>query len=577
MKKKKSMIIVLTLVALLLVLGTSYALWQIVLKQTGTNVITTGCFQLSLVDESSAITLNEAFPITDEEGHKLDSYNFTVTNTCSTKANYIINLETLSNSDKNMPEKFLKTSLISDSEEIFLNDLITRFENLEKGIEESSKAFKLYEGSLDGNSSKTFDLRLWLDENTPLRDEVMNATYEGKIVVIASLDEPLNMNNMMISRFNLLEDGELDYENDNFEFFKDSHQIIFEEKINPIEGVEAVDLSKNETGSVVAYVDRSNPDNIVTHIQANGTILFPENCYNFLGTFDNLTAIIGLEKINTSYVTDMMQMFTGLKNITSLNLSGWDVSNVTNMENMFSDTAMINNLDLSNWKFSTNTVFDGIWHYINSLHEIETLNLSGWDVHNIDVKDLLINLLGNNFNGNLNLSNWYVNPEIISDIWNDIISHETIKDLDLSNWSFSTKFENASSVIPIHRVNNLNLSNWDISMITDTSNFFATLDEYDDLSDFPFLESLDLSGWDTSYVTNMSEMFRYLPELTTLNISSFDTTKVKDMSYMFSRCGSLTNITYGPKFIYDASKNIEGMFDSSPANKPTDSSWNGIF
>lgn len=576
MKKRKLWLLGLIFVVLVLVVGASYALWQIVLKQTGTNVITTGCFQLSLTDESSGIALNEAFPITDEEGHKLDAYNFTITNTCSTKANYVINLETVGNSEKKMPEKYLKTSLISDNEEIFLNDLITRFENIEKGIEESSKAFKLYEGLLDGNSSKTFDLRLWLDENTPLRDEVMNATYEGKIVIVASLDEPLNMNNMMISRFNLLENGEFDYEDDNFEFFIDSHQIIFEEKINPIEGVEAVDISKNKSSSVLAYVDRSNPDNIVTHIQADGTILFPEDCSGFFGNFVNLTSIIGLEKINTSYVTDMTEMFKNLESITSLNLSGWDVSNVTNMSNMFYDTAIINNLDLSNWKFSTNTEFYGILHYTN--YEIETLNLSGWDVRNIDLESFLRNLLYDSDLNNLNLSNWYVNPEIISDIWNTIVGSTTItiENLDLSNWSFSTKFENASSVIPIHRVNNLNLSNWDISMITDTSNFFSTI-EYDDLSDFPFLKSLDLSGWDTSYVTNMSEMFRYLPELTTLNISSFDTTKVKDMSYMFSKCGSLTNITYGPKFIYDASKNIEGMFDSSPANKPTDSSWDGNF
>lgn len=571
MKKKKTLMGLLILGLVLVIVGTSYALWQLTLTQTGTNTITTGCFQLNLVDGSNGITLNEAIPITDDEGHNLDSYNFTITNTCSTEASYVINLETLSNGPKNLKEKYLKTSLISNDEEVFLSTLKPRFENLDKGIEESSKAFWLFEDTLAGNSSRTFDLRIWLDGNTLALDEVMNATYLGKITVIATFKEPLKMENMMISKHNVLESGEIDYESNNFSFCHDSHQIIFENKISVGSEFETIDVSKNKTNSVIAYVDRSDANNIVTHIQANGTILFPEDCSYLFAVSENLNAIVGLENVNTSYVTDMSYMFDGV-NIDSINLDNFDVSNVVDMQCMFSSVDILN-FSMKNWKISDKTVLDGLFNYVG-IHErqIENIDLSGWDVSRVSTEYLFDDLIPCNLKS-LNLSNWYVNPEAMQLVSN--IRGFYLENLNLSNWSFTTIFDNVSFIIPCHKVTNLNLSNWDTSMIADIGRAFELA--YNEESDFPGLTNLDLSGWDTTYVTSMNSMFTTFLDLVNLNISSFDTTNVEDLSYMFSNCSNLTNITYGPKFIYDASKNIEGMYDNSPANKPTDSSWNGVW
>jgi len=570
-KKKKTLMGLFILGLVLVIVGTSYALWQLTLTQTGTNTITTGCFQLNLVDGSNGITLNEAIPITDDEGHNLDSYNFTITNTCSTEASYVINLETLSNGPKNLKEKYLKTSLISNDEEVFLSTLKPRFENLDKGIEESSKAFWLFEDTLAGNSSRTFDLRIWLDENTLALDEVMNATYLGKITVIATFKEPLKMENMMISKHNVLESGEIDYESNNFSFCHDSHQIIFENKISVGSEFETIDVSKNKTNSVIAYVDRSDANNIVTHIQANGTILFPEDSSFLFSVSENLNAIVGLENVNTSYVTDMSYMFDGV-NIDSINLDNFDVSNVVDMQSMFRSVDILN-FSMKNWKFSDRTVLDGLFSYVGD-HErqIENIDLSGWDVSRVSTEYLFDDLIPCNLKS-LNLSNWYVNPEAMQLV--SSIRGFYLENLNLSNWSFTTIFDNVSFIIPCHKVINLNLSNWDTSMIADIGRAFELA--YNEESDFPGLTNLDLSGWDTTYVTSMNSMFTSFLDLVNLNISSFDTTNVEDLSYMFSNCSNLTNITYGPKFIYDASKNIEGMYDNSPANKPTDSSWNGVW
>ena len=99
MKKKKTKLLILVLVLLFLVVvvGGTYALWQITLRQSGTNVVSSGCFDISFTD-ANHITIGEAFPIVDEDGKKLTPYEFTITNNCANPASYQINLEILNSS-----------------------------------------------------------------------------------------------------------------------------------------------------------------------------------------------------------------------------------------------------------------------------------------------------------------------------------------------------------------------------------------------------------------------------------------------------------------------------------------------
>ena len=54
-----------------------------------------------------------------------------------------------------------------------------------------------------------------------------------------------------------------------------------------------------------------------------------------------LKTIKGIEKFNTSSVTDMKLMFVHQTSLRTLDLSGWDTSNVTDMEGMFAATNLI--------------------------------------------------------------------------------------------------------------------------------------------------------------------------------------------------------------------------------------------
>lgn len=70
----------------------------------------------------------------------------------------------------------------------------------------------------------------------------------------------------------------------------------------------------------------------------------------------SLTAIGGLDKLDTSNVTNMRSLFRHCEALTSLNLSGFNTSNVTNMSNMFSHCQALTSLDL--YSFNTANVTD---------------------------------------------------------------------------------------------------------------------------------------------------------------------------------------------------------------------------
>ena len=162
-------------------IGVSYAYWKLVLQQTGINHVSSTCFEVSITNEENA------FPITDEKGMEQSPYTFTITNTCDTYANYQVNLEILNNPDtlKRLDPAYIKLNL-NGGTSYNLQD----FGEVDPTLDLADKAFFLTGGTLapSGNEGDhySYELRLWMDENTPLLEETMNAVFESKISVTAS-------------------------------------------------------------------------------------------------------------------------------------------------------------------------------------------------------------------------------------------------------------------------------------------------------------------------------------------------------------------------------------------------------
>jgi len=178
-ENKQYRIIAIVLIGVLAITGISYAVWQLTLNQESTNVVNSTCFKIRFEEENN-IQLENAYPMIDQEGLSLMPYTFTIRNICNTNATYQINLEELQTDLKRLSNKYIKVSLNKSSPK-----LLNTYPVVEKTIESADTSHKLTTGVLRSNEEKTFYLNLWMDYDTPVIEEVMSATFEGKVTITA--------------------------------------------------------------------------------------------------------------------------------------------------------------------------------------------------------------------------------------------------------------------------------------------------------------------------------------------------------------------------------------------------------
>ena len=184
--KNKTLLIILgTLIVTFTVIGVSYAVWRLILSQTNKNSLATTCFSVSMTD-SNAISLEKAYPIIDEEGKKLTPYTFTITNNCDSYVKYEVNLELLNTSTLTNMD-YIKLMLDDETPAVISSYGVTT-----KTLSDATTAYKIKTGYLDANESKTYNLRLWVDESVTMTTEgIQNRLFESKITVNASYVEEL--------------------------------------------------------------------------------------------------------------------------------------------------------------------------------------------------------------------------------------------------------------------------------------------------------------------------------------------------------------------------------------------------
>ena len=178
--KRKFLIVLSVLIGIVALVGVSYALWIANFNQTDENLVSASCFQIEFREDTESISLQNTFPITDEEGKTLTPYTFTITNTCESYASYQVNLEVLNTSTLTHYE-YIKVALEDDISLLSDNDTVNTT------LDNATTSFKLKTGYLDHNESVTYNLRLWIDENVTLESEgILNTTFASKITITAS-------------------------------------------------------------------------------------------------------------------------------------------------------------------------------------------------------------------------------------------------------------------------------------------------------------------------------------------------------------------------------------------------------
>ncbi|MDF7664476.1 BspA family leucine-rich repeat surface protein [Bifidobacterium sp. ESL0763] len=136
-----------------------------------------------------------------------------------------------------------------------------------------------------------------------------------------------------------------------------------------------------------------------------GTTSLPQDSSGLFSSMNRLTSIEGLDKVDTSNVTNMREMFEGVglaeldlshfdtnhvtdmssmfqscENLAELDLSSLDTSNVTDMSSMFWGCGSLTKLDLSS--LDTSNVTDMSW-MCRSCYNLVSVDMSGLDTRNV--------------------------------------------------------------------------------------------------------------------------------------------------------------------------------------------------
>ena len=164
--KEKRRIILISMIGViafvLIMIGISYAYTMFSVSQKNPNVVQAGCLRVTL-EEKNNISLSNAVPINDNEGKKLQPYEFTIKNTCNTDAYYetsfvVDNVSNQSNIGN------VKLFLTGDT--LVEPQILNTFNKVELTNVTTSDNYKIDEGKLNAGKEKTFYLNLWIDYNT---------------------------------------------------------------------------------------------------------------------------------------------------------------------------------------------------------------------------------------------------------------------------------------------------------------------------------------------------------------------------------------------------------------------------
>ncbi len=173
---KNIVIVVGILLLFMIVVGVSYAAWLVTAVQANDNIVKSGCFEISFVEDAgSTILVENAFPVTDSEGMNSSPYIFSVENTCDLNATYQVNLEVLNNTT-------LDKTLINGMLDTNTPDVMSNRTQVDATIT-GATSYNLSSYKLAGGESRSHEFKMWIDESGTL-DNSQNKVIAAKIVII---------------------------------------------------------------------------------------------------------------------------------------------------------------------------------------------------------------------------------------------------------------------------------------------------------------------------------------------------------------------------------------------------------
>lgn len=325
----------------------------------------------------------------------------------------------------------------------------------------------------------------------------------------------------------------------------------------------------------------------------------PTTCQGWFYGMSSLTTISGIQNLNTSAVTSMLNMFSGCARLTSLDLSGFDTGNVSTMTNMFNGCSSLSSLDLSSFRTSK---VNSMAAMFAGCEQLSSVSLSSFDTQAVTEMDMM-------FKGckkltsldltSFNTANVFSTSEMFSGC-EQLTRIEASAHLVMTKVSYSTDMftgctslqgavaydaEKTDATMAQASTGYLTLISRTYVRYADQTLTFSNDASYDqdvyslpsDASDAPdWLDNADgvekvvfdesfaqvrptscalwfrkmanlttidgIQNLNTSEATSMMSMFEGCKQLTVLDLSGFVTEKVTDMRDMFKDCALLTEL-----------------------------------
>ena len=308
--------------------------------------------------------------------------------------------------------------------------------------------------------------------------------------------------------------------------------------------------------------------------------IMPNAIQNWFINFKNCF-YFDLEKINTSKVTNLKQMFrmAGSKREESeketnenwtyddleesfviKGMDTWDLSNVTSLHGTFYYAgSKAQNFDIgniSNWNTSNVDTMKGAFQYAGfSAETIKIGDFSGWDTSNVtDMQNLFRGFANNSDKFVINLSNWntskvtntsymfyYAGQKATTWKIGDLSTKTVTKNgtrykaWDMSNvTNIDYMFRDCATHASEFK---LDLSNWNLKNIISLDSLFRSTALYASFE-------LNLSNWNVSNVLAFNRMFEYTSpynqtKFIVKGLNTWDTSSAINLSKMFEKAGSM--------------------------------------
>ncbi len=481
-KKRKAILTVLGIFIIsLVVIGISYAWWIFTRHQEGENVVNLACLNVTFTGRND-ITLDEAYPLEDNELEYFLAnqvpYHFIITNNCNELTNVTVNLESLNvTQNTQLEDSYIDTILYKEDYHKKLNKSPKLTGNTlndeNKVISDARHAYGLYSFTLKAQETQEFNLQIYLDKDTPMTDEIMNASWQGKITISNSLKEDKFQyaGTLRYIRFANEKNGMWNYQ-------EQLTKIVIEDNLNvktaPAGGnvYGPFDESSLKNNSVQSYVVcEANDTNCIGYLQGDGGVKTGTDSSSIFYGFENVITIDGLENLDTSMAQKLDFLFSGMESLQTIDLSKLDTSNVTSMSQLLYNCKSITKLNLNG--FDTSNVIDmsGIFSGMSSL---QSLDLRPLDTSNVT-----------------NMGTMFYKMTNLQSI--DLSSLDTSHVTDM-RWMFQE----------CEKLTEIDLSNFDTSSVIIMTNMFKAMSN---------LKELDLSNFDTSSVNDFNFMFLNLKSL----------------------------------------------------------------